>query len=103
MRIQHRPRLLCLDGGAVYGLSELLILRHLMNDISVAANLDSPALPYKYFDLIGGVGMGALIAVMLGRLGMVIIQATSMLNVGLLKIRSSTTSQLVRLSSGKRI
>jgi|SRR5579859_345357 len=70
-KIKHRPRILCLDGGGVYGLSELLILRRLMNDVTLAANLDSPALPCKYFDLIGGVGMGGLVAVMIGRLCMV--------------------------------
>jgi patatin-like phospholipase/acyl hydrolase len=69
--IKHRPRLLCLDGGGVYGLTELLVLRRVMDDIALAANLDSPPLPCKYFDLIGGVGMGGLVALMLGRLGMV--------------------------------
>lgn len=70
-RIKHRPRILCLDGGGVYGLCELFVLRHIMSDIAIAAKLDCPALPCDYFDLIGGVGLGGLIAVMLGRLRMV--------------------------------
>ena len=68
--IDHFPRILSLDGGGVRGLSSLLILRNIMEEI--ARRNDTPeALPCDYFDLIGGTGTGGLIAIMLGRLRMV--------------------------------
>ena len=68
--IDHCPRILSLDGGGVRGLSSLLILRNIMEEI--ARRNDTPeALPCDYFDLIGGTGTGGLIAIMLGRLRMV--------------------------------
>jgi len=68
--IDHCPRILSLDGGGVRGLSSLLILRNIMEEI--ARRNDTPeAIPCDYFDLIGGTGTGGLIAIMLGRLRMV--------------------------------
>lgn len=58
--------LLCLDGGGVRGLSSLMILKKLMDDI----NPDNPPRPCEYFDIIGGTSTGGLIAIMLGRLAM---------------------------------
>jgi len=58
-------RILALDGGGVRGLSSLLILREIMNDIGENVK------PREYFDLIGGTSTGGLIAIMLGILGMV--------------------------------
>ena len=64
------PRILSLDGGGVRGLSSLLLLREIMNDIE--QQLDATDLkPWKYFDLICGTSTGGLIAIMLGTLGMV--------------------------------
>jgi patatin-like phospholipase/acyl hydrolase len=68
-------RVLSLDGGGVRGLSSLLILREIMEEIGrqVSSN-ETPSktpLPCEYFDLIGGSGTGGLIAIMLGRLRMV--------------------------------
>jgi patatin-like phospholipase/acyl hydrolase len=69
--IDHCPRILSLDGGGVRGLSSLLILREIMEEIQRRnGSLDVP-LPCEYFDLIGGTSTGGLIAVMLGRLRMV--------------------------------
>jgi patatin-like phospholipase/acyl hydrolase len=65
------PRILSLDGGGVRGLSSLMILREIMEDIGQRKEVDKPPKPCEYFDLVGGTGMGGLIAVMLGRLGMV--------------------------------
>ena len=65
------PRILSLDGGGVRGLSSLMILRDIMEDIGQRKEADQPPKPCEYFDLVGGTGMGGLIAVMLGRLGMV--------------------------------
>ncbi|KAK4247602.1 FabD/lysophospholipase-like protein [Corynascus novoguineensis] len=57
-------RLLSLDGGAVRGLSSLMILRRLMT----AFDPDTPPRPCDYFDMIGGTSTGALIVIMLCRL-----------------------------------
>ena len=67
----HCPRILSLDGGGVRGLSSLLILRQLMEEIGRRQRTAEPPLPCEYFDLIGGTSTGGLIAIMLGRLRMV--------------------------------
>lgn len=64
------PRILALDGGGVRGLSSLLILREIMEEIGRRNDTDPP-LPCQYFDMIGGTGTGGIIAIMLGRLRMV--------------------------------
>ena len=64
-----RPRVLSLDGGGVRGLSSLLILSEIMEDIDRVT--DEPPKPCDYFDLIGGTSTGGLIAIMLGLLRMV--------------------------------
>jgi patatin-like phospholipase/acyl hydrolase len=55
----------------VRGISPLLILRGLMEEIGRRNNAAETPLPCDYFDLIGGTGTGGLIAIMLGRLRMV--------------------------------
>jgi len=65
------PCVLTFDGGGVRGLSSLLILREIMETIERETDADGTPLPCEYFDLIGGTGSGGLIAIMLGRLGMV--------------------------------
>jgi len=65
------PRLLSLDGGGVRGLSSLLILREIMEEVGRRKRIKPPPLPCEYFDLIGGTSTGGLIALMLGRLRMV--------------------------------
>jgi len=65
------PRILALDGGGVRGLSSLLILREIMEEIGRRNDTDPPPLPCQYFDMIGGTGTGGIIAIMLGRLRMV--------------------------------
>jgi Patatin-like phospholipase len=72
--IRHLPRILSLDGGGVRGLSSLLILREIMDEIGRRSHTPEPPLPHQYFDLIGGTGTGGLIAIMLGRLRMVFSQ-----------------------------
>jgi patatin-like phospholipase/acyl hydrolase len=70
----HIPRILALDGGGVRGLSSLLILEKLMQEIQRLkgeSSDDEPPLPCEYFDLICGASTGGLIAIMLGRLRMV--------------------------------
>ena len=46
--------LLSLDGGGVRGLSSLMLLKHLMEQI----NPDSPPKPCHLFDMIGGTSTG---------------------------------------------
>jgi patatin-like phospholipase/acyl hydrolase len=72
--ITHWPRILSLDGGGVRGLSSLLILREIMEEIERQTGVEG-AKPCQYFDLIGGAGTGGLIAIMLGRLQMVLSQS----------------------------
>ena len=48
--------LLALDGGGVRGLSSLLILQHLMENIDPDAEV--PPKPCDYFDMIGGTSTG---------------------------------------------
>jgi patatin-like phospholipase/acyl hydrolase len=45
-----------------------------MADIAqeIGSSADAPPKPCEYFDLVGGSGMGGIIALMLGLLGMVI-------------------------------
>lgn len=64
-------RILTFDGGGVRGLSSLLILGEIMEDIAHKAELAESPRPSEYFDLIGGTSTGGLIAIMLGLLGMV--------------------------------
>jgi patatin-like phospholipase/acyl hydrolase len=73
--IDHQPRLLSLDGGGVRGLSSLLILREIMEEIQRQSDREANdvPLPCQYFDLIGGTSTGGLIAIMLGRLRMVLL------------------------------
>ena len=68
--VQHTPRVLALDGGGIRGLSSLMILRDIMDEIGRKTNTENPK-PCDYFDLISGTSTGGLIAIMLGRLGMV--------------------------------
>lgn len=63
------PRILSLDGGGVRGLSSLMILQELMEEIGHDAEVVPK--PCEYFDLIGGTSTGGLIAIMLGLLEMV--------------------------------
>ncbi|KAG5649995.1 hypothetical protein H0H81_001130 [Sphagnurus paluster] len=60
------------DNSGVFGLSQL---EEIMNGIKSSATLPSVPRPCDYFDLIGGVGTGGIIALMLGRLQMPVEQA----------------------------
>ena len=70
-QMKHIPRILSLDGGGVRGLSTLLILRDIMEEVGRRTGTSHAAKPCDYFDLIGGTSTGGLIAIMLGLLGMV--------------------------------
>ncbi|KAF1848586.1 FabD/lysophospholipase-like protein [Cucurbitaria berberidis CBS 394.84] len=69
-------RLLSLDGGGVRGLSSLMVLDDLMENIALeekrigrrAQNNHDPLKPCDYFDLIGGTSTGGIIAILLSRL-----------------------------------
>ncbi|KAF8532821.1 phospholipase, patatin family protein [Trichophaea hybrida] len=69
--VSRQPRrLLCLDGGGVRGLSSIRVLQHIMNDVN--ENRDDDLKPCEVFDMIGGTGIGGIIAIMLGRLRMTV-------------------------------
>lgn len=70
-QLKHTPRILSLDGGGVRGLSSLVILREIMEDIEQRTGAFETPKPCEYFDLIGGTSTGGLIAIMLGLLKMV--------------------------------
>ncbi|KAL9072950.1 MAG: hypothetical protein Q9157_004922 [Trypethelium eluteriae] len=69
-------RLLSLDGGGVRGLSSLMVLDDLMENIAQEEkrlglrrrNDNTRLKPCDYFDLIGGTSTGGIIAILLGRL-----------------------------------
>jgi patatin-like phospholipase/acyl hydrolase len=76
----HIPRILAFDGGGVRGLSSLLIVQKLMREVlrimidNGQASADgTPPQPCECFDLICGTSTGGLIAIMLGRLRMVLL------------------------------
>ncbi|CAG9989711.1 unnamed protein product, partial [Clonostachys byssicola] len=64
-----KPRVLCLDGGGIRGLSEILILKEIMLQVRINNGLDYTPEPYQCFDFICGTSTGGLVAVLLGRLG----------------------------------
>ncbi|KIM22411.1 hypothetical protein M408DRAFT_290388 [Serendipita vermifera MAFF 305830] len=69
-------RILALDDGGPGAYSQLLILNDYMNRVAPDMNKDtSDVYPADYFDLIGGVGFGGLIALLLGHLRMSVDEA----------------------------
>jgi patatin-like phospholipase/acyl hydrolase len=64
-------RILSIDGGGVRGLSTLLILREIMEEIGRRNDTEDTPLPCQYFEMIGGTSTGGWVAIMLGRLRMV--------------------------------
>jgi patatin-like phospholipase/acyl hydrolase len=73
----HAPlRLLSLDGGGVRGLSSLMVLDDLIENIAQeekrigkrSRNDNTSLKPCDYFDLIGGTSTGGIIAILLSRL-----------------------------------
>ena len=71
LEAKHIPRILAFDGGGVRGISSLLIVQKLLQEIQRLNGDSQTSLPCEYFDLICGTGTGGLVAIMLGRLRMV--------------------------------
>ncbi|KAH8803418.1 acyl transferase/acyl hydrolase/lysophospholipase [Xylogone sp. PMI_703] len=67
--VSTRVRVLCLDGGGIRGLSEILILKELMLQVQLHNGLDFTPEPWQCFDFMCGTSTGGLVAVLLGRLG----------------------------------
>ncbi|KNZ71999.1 Nephrocystin-3, partial [Termitomyces sp. J132] len=59
-----------LDDGGIRGMSELVIIEEIMYRLKHLKQATSLPKPCDYFDIIGGVGTGGVIALMLGRLRM---------------------------------
>ncbi|KIW90642.1 uncharacterized protein Z519_08425 [Cladophialophora bantiana CBS 173.52] len=68
MTTSEHIRLLSIDGGGLRGLSAVMVLKHIMAKIN--HDRADKLQPYEVFDLIGGTGVGGLVALMLGRLHM---------------------------------
>ncbi|KZT39524.1 FabD/lysophospholipase-like protein [Sistotremastrum suecicum HHB10207 ss-3] len=60
--------LLSLDGGGVRGVSQLVMLKEILQRLDY--NTGSRTKPCDIFDMIGGSGMGGVLALFLGRLGL---------------------------------
>jgi patatin-like phospholipase/acyl hydrolase len=57
--VSHLARLIIIiDGGGIRGLSELCILKEIMNRIKFQLKLKEEPIPANYFDLIGGTSTG---------------------------------------------
>ncbi|QRV95747.1 kinesin light chain [Ceratobasidium sp. AG-Ba] len=67
--------ILILEGGGARGLSSLIILNELMTRLQRKLELNSLASVRDHFDVVAGAGTGAVIACMVGRLGIPIRQA----------------------------
>lgn len=65
---RHVRKILCLDGGGIRGLSEIMILQYLMQKLSFERRIVVE--PWQEFDMIAGTSTGGLLAIMLGRLRM---------------------------------
>jgi len=87
------PRILCLDGGGIRGLSEILILKELMLQVQLHNNLDFTPEPRQCFDLICGTSTGGLLAVLLGRLGKTLDECETLFRTFGLKIFSGGSAQ----------
>jgi patatin-like phospholipase/acyl hydrolase len=78
--VDYTPRILSLDGGGVRGLSSLVILGEIMEDIATRIDAPEAPKPSEYFDLIGGTSTGGLIAIMLGSLGMAYLPISNLMS-----------------------
>ncbi|QRV95646.1 kinesin light chain [Ceratobasidium sp. AG-Ba] len=66
---------LILEGGGARGLSSLIILDELMTRLGHSLKLEAPPMVQDHFDIVAGTGTGAVIACMVGRLGLSIQRA----------------------------
>lgn len=94
-----QPRILCLDGGGIRGLSEILILKELMLQVQLCNGLEFTPEPKQCFDLICGTSTGGLLAVLLGRLGKTLDECETLFRTFGSKIFSgSSVSRATRLA-----
>ncbi|QRV95633.1 kinesin light chain [Ceratobasidium sp. AG-Ba] len=71
----HGLNILILEGGGARGLSSLVILGELVTRLQRKLGLTSPPGVREYFDIVAGTGTGAVIACLVGRLGLPVEQA----------------------------
>ncbi|KAG9075385.1 hypothetical protein FS749_012961, partial [Ceratobasidium sp. UAMH 11750] len=67
--VSHGVNILVLEGGGARGLSSLMILDQTMDRLQHALSLAEPPSVREHFDIVAGTGTGAVIACMVGRLG----------------------------------
>ncbi|QRV92253.1 kinesin light chain [Ceratobasidium sp. AG-Ba] len=73
--VSHGVNILVLEGGGARGLSSLIILDELMTRLQHKMGLQSQPVVRDHFDVVAGTGTGAVIACMVGRLGVSVQQA----------------------------
>ncbi|QRV95648.1 kinesin light chain [Ceratobasidium sp. AG-Ba] len=71
----HGLNILILEGGGARGLSSLMILGELVTRLQRKLGLTSPPGVREHFDVVAGTGTGAVIACLVGRLGLPLNQA----------------------------
>ena len=87
-------RILCFDGGGVRGKASLCMLKEIMDRIGPGAK------PCDFFDLIAGTSTGALIAIMLARLGYTVSEAIKKYDELSPRIFSNVAPETVWITSG---
>jgi hypothetical protein len=91
--------LLSLDHGPTRALSSLFILKEMMERISLERGLEIMIEPWQVFDLIGGVGTGGVVAIMLGRLRIKLLECIALSR----SFRTSTTFDMELLANAIEI
>lgn len=79
MESRDSLKLASLDGGGIWGMSQLEIMSNIMNRLNWDDAHNGPnerSAPYKHFDLIGGSGTGGLIAILFAKLQMSVEEAS---------------------------
>ncbi|QRV89036.1 kinesin light chain [Ceratobasidium sp. AG-Ba] len=74
-QVSKGVNVLILEGGGARGLSSLVILDELMTRLQHSLKLETQPMVRDHFDIVAGTGTGAVIACMVGRLGMSIQRA----------------------------
>jgi len=81
-----------LDGGGIKGISELLILQHIMIAVQGQLGLAEEPLPCDYFDLVGGTSTGGLERGTYSRI--LLLTRPSLITIMLVRLRMTASAAL---------